>query len=460
MHDTILIAEDEPLQRLSLREMCEALGYGVAEAENGEEALFMLEHDAHIGVVLTDLSMPVMDGKTLIKTAKARFPDIPVVVLTVSRDLEDVVEVMKLGAQDFLTKPVEKERLRVTLANLLEKRTLRREVTRLQRKERDDGKLSDLIGHDGSLRTVCELGQKIAGSELPLLITGETGTGKEEIARAIHGESRRRGRPFISVNCHAIPDYLAEPMLFGEPAKDKGDKTCRIGKCREAQGGTLFLNGIEALSLPIQTRLLRLLQEGKLEAAGSTMSQDVDLRIIAATTADLREQVHQGGFSDDLYYRLAALRIDMPPLRERQGDIEALAVNFMKRIAAMEGKSVKAISHDALQWMQAYHWPGNVREMENLLSGAFFIADDLVISARDLAILSESRQEEAIEISQDGSVCLSYPDGTLKTLERVQDETIAYALNYFNQNVTRAAEALDIGRSTLFKRLRDKQDPA
>lgn len=451
MKETVLIVEDEPLQRLTLRDMCEEMGYDVLEAEQGEEALYLLEEHPHIAAVMSDLSMPVMDGKEFVQAMRLRFPDVPVAILTISRDLEDVVEVMRLGAQDFIPKPIEQERLKVTLRNMIERRTLHQEITRLRRKEHASVRFKDVIGYHGSLKAVCELGEKMAQSDLPVLIAGETGVGKEEIAQAIHGESRRQGRPFVSINCHAVPDYLAEGLLFGEADHQ------RLGKCREAQGGTLFINGVEALSLPIQTKLLRLIQEGKMEPAGSKESSAVDLRLIVATNANLKELVAEGGFNENLYFRLASLRIDVPPLRERLDDIEELASHFVRRIAAIEGKAVKAVSLEALKWMQHYRWPGNVREMENLLSGAYFIADHMVISDKELRLLCESDKEEVLEVNSDGMVQLTRADGRLKTLERVQDEAIAYALNYHNQNVTKAAESLHIGRSTLFKRLREKQ---
>lgn len=458
MNATLLIVEDEPLQRLTLKDICIDLGYEVLEAANGEEALFLIEDNQSVDIVLTDLSMPVMDGRDLIKAIRTRHVNIPVAVLTISRDLDDVVEVMRLGAQDFIPKPIEPERLNVTIKNLLEKRILHQEINRLRRRELSTVHVADIIGHDGSLAMVCELCRKMATSELPVLIVGENGVGKEDIAMAIHGESRRQGRPFVIANCHAIPDYLVDSVLFGYNGSDVPEKTEHMGKLKEAQGGTIFLSGIEALNPDVQSKLLRMLQEGKIEPAGSTESLTVDVRLIAATHVHLKEMVINGAFNEDLFYRLAALRVDVPPLRERQDDIEPLALNFMKRIAAQEGKTQKALSLDAVKWMQSYHWPGNVREMENLLTGAFYISDGASVTERDIRMLCEQTDRQEVEVSRDGVVQLTRQDGALKTLERVQDEVIAYALNYHNQNVTKAAEALDIGRSTLFKRLKEKDE--
>lgn len=461
MTTTILIAEDEASQRFTCHELCKRFGYSVIEAKDGEEALYYLRRDEsqQIGMLLTDLDMPERDGLSLIHAAREWRPDLPIVVITASDAVEDTVASMRAGAHDFITKPIEPERLRVSLQNALAHRSLRNEVVRLTRESKGQFRFADLIGAEGGLKHAITLAQKLAGSDLPVLITGESGVGKEAFARAIHGESRRAGQPFIAINCGAIPANLAESVLFGhEKGAFTGAVAKTLGKFREAQGGTLFLDEIGELPADTQVKLLRALQAKEIEPVGLGKAVAIDVRIISATHRDLNEAVEQQRFREDLFYRLNVLPLHLLPLRERPEDIPALIAYFTERLATKEGVVPRPLSPAAMQKLMEYHWPGNVRELENCMSRALLLAQGNEIGTEALEGLlrpATGKAPHATPPEEATQIMLLRDDGSTKTMEEIEREVIEKTLARTDHTVPKAAAMLEIGQSTLYRRIQE-----
>ncbi len=457
MH-TVLIVEDETSQRLSLAALCENCSYKAIQAANGQEALFYLkkQDETPIDLIITDLFMPEMDGHELMRVLHEEYPHIPVIVVTTSDQAQDAVKMMQLGAIDFMTKPVQEERLTVSIRNAIKIEGLREEVGRLRRKEKGTFCFDDLIGHAAGLTETVTMSRKIAQSELPVLILGESGVGKEVFARAIHGESRRAGKPFIAVNCGAIPKNLTESTLFGhEKGSFTGAINKSLGKFREANGGTLFLDEIGELPLDTQVKLLRVLQQKEIEPVGLASPVKVDVRIISATNRNLSEQVKEGAFREDLFYRLNVLPLTIPPLRKRKDDIVMLAQHFLEQTAITEHQPQKHLSEEAVEWAVSYDWPGNVRELENTLSRAALLSEGQDIKKDDLKFLIEQPVKETdFAISgNDHQISLMRSDGSPKNMDELYDDIIRYTMEHCQHNVSEAAVILGIGQSTLYRKL-------
>lgn len=456
----ILIAEDDPLQRLMLKRILESrLGYSCVEAANGAEALYQLKQDKEgaICAVLLDLQMPEMDGKTALTKLHELRPTLPILILTASNDVNDVVDVMRAGAIDFLNKPVEPERLRISLGNALRLQELDKEVNRLQREKENKNSLDEIIGAQGGLSVPIKLAHRACTSDINILLAGESGVGKEVIARAIHHESPRASQPFIAINCGAIPKELVESVLFGHK---KGSFTGAIadsaGKFREAEGGTLLLDEVGELPLGAQVKLLRALQQREVEPVGEAKPVSVNVRIIAATHRNLRTEVSKGHFREDLYYRLNVFPIMIPALRERKKDIEPLANHFLALYNAREHKNIRTIAPSALAWMQSHSWPGNVRELENAIYRAVLLCDGDQLTREDIEQLLEDRTDEmpaSDHKPQSEQIMLRGADGQFKSMESIKDEVLVAALSAHNGSRLAAAEALGVGKSTLYRRL-------
>ncbi len=463
MPGTVLIVDDDVLHSDMLSTLLRRkLGFDSIKAANGREALETLSknHARNIDMVVLDLNMPIMGGMETLGILRQKYPTLPVVMLTGNQDFDLAVEAMKLGASDFLTKPYEGERLAVTIRNALKLSTLSREVQRLTNEVEGTFKFENLVGHDGGLLQVTTLGRKASSSDIPVLITGETGTGKEVIARAIHGESTRAGKPFIAINCGAIPSQLVESTLFGH---EKGaftgatDKT--IGKFREAEGGTVFLDEIGELPLDAQVKLLRVLQQKEVEPVGSSKAVPVNVRIISATNRDLEKEIKQGRFREDLFFRLNVLEIAMPSLRQREQDILPLAQHFLDRESARTMQAPKYLSEEAKKLLTRQDYSGNVRQLENIIRRAYLLTDGQEVSASDLQIKSEDdvtvRTLKNPANTDAMAINLVTADGQLKTAGEVERELIEKVLTLCSQNMTEASKLLGIAKSTLYRKISD-----
>lgn len=453
----ILLIEDDPLQREIVGAILgKTREFTPIPAANAQTALSILKEDAgDIQAVLLDLRLPDMDGMEVLETIAQRYPGLPVVILTGTQDVAVAVQAMKIGAHDFLVKPPEPERLLVSLRNALKISLLEKEVSRLQRTENGVLEFNSLIGHDAALAPIITVGRKAAASDIPVLLSGETGTGKEIFARAIHGESARSGKPFIAVNCGAIPANLVESTLFGH---EKGAFTGAIakapGKFREADGGVIFLDEIGDLPPEAQAKLLRVLQQKEFSPVGASHPVSVNVRVMSATHRDLEHEVREGRFREDLYFRLNVLTIRLPALRERSADIPALARHFIARFAARESRQMKTIAPQALAEMAAWHWPGNVRELENAVHRAMVLSERTELALDDFSAAPSSPMPQKKNEATAHSLPLLNKDGQLRLLEEIERDAMEFGFLHEGGNVTRAAEALGIAKSTFYRRLK------
>jgi DNA-binding NtrC family response regulator len=384
MTKTVLITDDDPTQRRLIQAVLEREGFAVVHAESGDQALARLTSGQRIDVVILDLNMPGLSGVETLRAMRGQGMDTPVVVLTASGGVDTVVKAMQAGAQDFFVKPASPERIIVSIRNALQMGVLTAEAGRLKRERANVTAFDDLVGASPAMALVKRLGERAAKTGIPVLILGESGVGKELIARAVHGASDRAGRPFVAVNCGAISPNLVESILFGhEKGSFTGAHEKHLGKFQEANGGTLFLDEIGELPLEMQVKLLRALQEGEIDPVGAKRPVKVDVRILSATNRDLADGVRSGRFREDLYYRLNVFPIEAPSLRERREDVPALADHFIRRFAVETGKRVGAATPETLALLAAHDWPGNVRQLENAVYRAVVLADGPVLQPHD-----------------------------------------------------------------------------
>ncbi|MEZ0224863.1 MAG: sigma-54-dependent transcriptional regulator [Alphaproteobacteria bacterium] len=464
MQTKILLVDDDALQRNMVSQLVERhLGFPVAHAGEGTAALRQLDQDkaGEIKLVLLDMHMPGMNGLEVLQAIRQHFPSLAVIMLTAGAHVDVAVQAIKAGACDFLTKPPELERLRISVHNALRMNVLEREVTRLQRQSEGTFTFDKLIGHDKGLTETVKVGKKAAASDIPVLLAGETGVGKEAFAKAIHGESHRAGKPFIAVNCGAIPEQLVESTLFGH---EKGAFTGAIakapGKFREAEGGTIFLDEIGELPLEAQVKLLRVLQQREVSPVGAARAVPVNVRLISASNRDLSAEVAKGRFREDLYFRLNVLYIHIPPLRERREDVPELTRHFIEYFAARESRPLKNISSAALDLLMKNRWSGNVRELENTIHRAFILSEGDTLAEEDLSIAAMTLAGN----SSNGNAavpahCLQLlrPNGHLVTMEEIEEAAMEFSLNHNNHNITEAAHALGIAKSTFYRKLQQKR---
>lgn len=440
------------------------LGFDAVEADGGRMALSILRDGSKqndICLAIIDFRMPEMDGLELLEIIKQQYPNLPVIMLTGSKDVKVAVDAMKMGASDFLNKPVDPQRLQVSVRNALKMGVLEKEVKRLKDKDENTFRFENLIGHDSGLLDVVNVGRKAALSDIPVLITGETGVGKEVFAQAVHGESMRVGNPFVAINCGALPANLVESTLFGH---EKGAFTGAIakspGRFREAEGGTIFLDEIGELPLDAQVKLLRVLQEKEIYPVGSDKAIPVNVRIISATNRDLEAEVAEGRFRDDLYFRLNVLPIHMPSLRQRTQDIMILVNHFIERFSASEGRSLKKITSAAEAILSAGEWGGNVRELENTIHRAMVLCDGDVLDVDDFTALPiggtslVSGDMAVPEYISEAALTMLDVDGHLKTMDQIEQAAMQFSLQYHNNNVTQAARALNMAKSTFYRKLK------
>src|SRR6188474_3469165 len=379
----ILVADDhDSLRRGIVRALSDA-HHEVDEAPNGNVAIEKL-HEAQYDVVLSDLKMGGSDGMDVLRSARSLQPNTAVILMTAFGSIHTAVEAMKIGAFDYVQKPFEIEEMELKIAKAIEHRRLRHEIEYLRHTQQDVYDFDRIVGASGALHSVLAIVKKVAKSNTTVLVRGETGTGKELIAGAIHHNSHRAARNFIKVNCAALQENLLESELFGhEKGAFTGADKQRIGRFEQADGGTLFLDEIGDMSANTQAKILRVLQEHEFERLGGTRTIRVDVRLIAATNRNLAAMVETGGFREDLYYRLNVVQIEMPPVRDRKEDIPALTNYFIKRYAVELKKRIEGVTPEALKLLMRYNWPGNIREIENTIERAALLSDDRLISADD-----------------------------------------------------------------------------
>jgi DNA-binding NtrC family response regulator len=501
-----MIVDDDPVQRRLIDNMVRRFGYEAVVAESGEAAIKAIAGPdaARIDCMILDLVMPDLDGLGVLARLREAGLSIPVIVQTAHGGIDNVISAMRAGAIDFVVKPVGAERLQVSLRNALATSALENEVHRLKRSQSGTLTFKDIITASPRMHAVLRQAEKAAASTIPVLIEGQSGAGKELIARAIHGCGARRAKPFVAVNCGAIPDNLVESLLFGhEKGAFTGATDRHVGKFVEASGGTLFLDEVGELPPTAQVKLLRAIQEGEVEPVGARKPVKIDVRLISATNRNLIADVSQGRFREDLFYRLHVFPIMVPPLAERPEDIPDLVRHFLARFAAEEGKRIRAISGEALGLLRSYSWPGNVRQLENAVFRAVVLAetdevgirefphvamqairepprssatsppaslepvqpapapplavDNLFTIADDSPSIAAHSLPTAPEFAGQPSANLPILDvlGEVRTLEELENEVIRFAIAHYRGQMSEVARRLRIGRSTLYRKLKD-----
>lgn len=468
----ILLVDDEPTQHKLIGAAVRANGYTVISCMGGQEAIDLLSstEGESIDAVLLDLSMPNVGGMDVLKAVRPKRPKLAIIVLTAFFSNSNVSGSMRAGATDFLVKPASGDRIRAAVEAALDKDTLQGELRPLTEKMLSGGTFKDLVGASQAMANAVSVATKAANSSIPVLIEGESGVGKEMFARAIQSASPRKHGPFVVVNCGAIPANLVESILFGH-AKGAftGASEAHSGKFVEADGGTIFLDEVGELPMETQVKLLRVLQEGEVDPVGSTRTQRVDVRVLSATNRTLSEEVTKGNFREDLYYRLNVFPVRIPPLRKRLEDIEALTQHFIDKICESENLAKKAISPDAMDLLKHFRWPGNVRQLQNVMFRAVVLSDSSSLTMDDfpqvqaqmLASFGGEALEDSPGIRATGpSALLNTPNITLLTdeghvrpLGDIEADVIAWALEHYQGRMTEVARRLKIGRSTLYRKV-------
>ncbi|WP_425908639.1 sigma-54-dependent transcriptional regulator [Nitrobacter sp. TKz-YC02] len=491
MTATILIADDDAVQRRLVENMVRRCGYEAMVVESGDTAVAVMtaSDGPVIDALVLDLVMPGLDGMGVLAGIREAGLAIPVIVQTAHGGIDNVVSAMRAGAHDFVVKPVGIERLQVSLRNALNASALKNELQRVRHSREGRLTFADIITRSETMADVMKVAKKAAGSSIPVLIEGESGVGKELFARAIHGTSDRSAKPFVAVNCGAIPDNLVESILFGhEKGSFTGATERHTGKFVEASGGTLFLDEVSELPLTAQVKLLRALQEGAVEAVGGRKPVKVDVRIISATNRRLLDRVKAGQFREDLFYRLHVLPLTIPPLRMRRDDIPNLLRHFLARFCAEEHRTINGISGEAMAGLSQLNWPGNIRQLENAVYRAVVMSDGTHLGLSDFP---STGLQPATDIHPDthaeageplimepvpprtasnvvngndiplaptpdpGSLPLFTQDGEVRPLEELEADIIRFAISHYRGQMSEVARRLKIGRSTLYRKLDD-----
>jgi two-component system response regulator AtoC len=443
----ILVAEDEELMRAILVRLLEETGYRAEAVASAEEALERFAAE-DVALTLSDIRMSGMDGLTLLDRIKDIDPDALVIVMTAYSSVDSAVAALRKGAYDYITKPFVNEDLLQSVKNALQLRGLSRENRALRRELDRRYSFSEIIGASPALQSVFRLVEKVAGTNTNILIEGESGTGKELIARAIHHNSPRAEKPFVAINCGALPESLLESELFGHTrGAFTGAVSDKAGLFRSGDGGTVFLDEVAEITPAVQVRLLRALQEHEVTPLGSSSPVAFDARIIAATNRDLEREVSEGRFREDLFYRLNVIEIHLPPLRERREDIPLLVRSFIKRTARAQAAEEKPLAPETMSALINYSWPGNVRELQNAIERAFTLSGDEI----DVESLPPRVRESAASL---GQLPVRDPDGLRPTLAEIERRYIFETLAAVNQDKARAANILGIDLSTLYRKLK------
>lgn len=442
----ILVVDDDENLRWVLQTQLEDMGYAVTTAAGGQEALAAIERDPP-ALVLTDLKMPGLSGLELLEKVRSDCPELPVVLITAFGTIQSAVQAMKAGAYDYLTKPIDYDELALVVNRVLDHFKLVEEVRTLRASLDRKYGFENIIGHSEALLSVLDTATRAASSNATILIHAETGTGKELLARAIHFNSPRRDRPFVTINCGAIPRDLLESELFGHvKGSFTGAMTHKAGKVELADRGTLFLDEIGEMPGELQVKVLRLLQQGEIEKVGAAAPARVDVRFIAATNRNLEAMIEDGTFREDLYYRLAVIPLELPPLRERAEDIPELLQHFFLKAKEKQGRPDLVLPDPLVPYFQNYRWPGNIRELENVVERLVVLSRGSEITLADLPERLR-RERPATDMLQ-----LELPQQGI-SLESVEKELLVKALEKFNGNQTHAAKYLDISRKALIYRM-------
>ncbi len=520
MSGRILIVDDDPIQRRLLEEAVKRFGYSARVVEDGAQAVAVITgpEGGDIDLVILDLVMPELDGHAVLAKMREKGIATPVIVQTAQAGIDTVVGAMRAGAQDFVVKPVSPERLEVSIRNVLKVSALQDEIIRIRKTAAGTLTFDDIITRSPAMERVLRLGDRAASSHIPILIEGESGVGKELIARAIQGSGDRASKPFVTVNCGAIPENLVESILFGhEKGAFTGAAEKHVGKFQEAHGGTLFLDEVGELPLDVQVKLLRALQESEIDPVGARRPVRIDFRLISATNRRLLDLVKEGRFREDLYYRLNVFPIWTPPLRDRLEDIPDLARHFLARFAAEENKpQVASIAPETIALLQSFDWPGNIRQLENAVFRAVVLCDGTYLQPDDFPQIQAMRGAGAVPVSTPAGTSGGYsgadmigvaaagsPEGRglaaggeppaasgvvdtrhgdlgqggfagvaegvapfgfmralddtghVKTLEAVERDMIVTAIDHYGGRMAEVARRLGIGRSTLYRKLKD-----
>ncbi|TAE29270.1 MAG: sigma-54-dependent Fis family transcriptional regulator [Candidatus Kapaibacterium sp.] len=452
MH-TIFIVEDEANLQLLLEHNCSSWGYNVRVFGSGEALLNALSSGEEPSLFMFDIMLPGMSGVEILKECKTRFPEIPAVMLSGQGRIDIAVETIKLGAFDYLQKPLDLTKLEITLRNALRVFALTNEVRKLSDESTERIRFNNIISVSDTMQSVFKLIKKAQNTDISVLIQGETGTGKELIAQALH-EGRRSKGPFVAVNCASIPKDLLESELFGhERGAFTGAVQRKIGRFEQANHGTLFLDEIGELDLSLQAKLLRVLQTKTFERVGGTEMLTVDVRIVSATHRNLLEAARNGTFREDLYYRLATFPVKLPPLRDRKEDIPALAQYFLEKYSTRYNQPARSFSPKAVRILAHYHWQGNVRELENTIERAVVLCETKMITEEELQLLTGDTEFPTSEANEPSPIHFSSATGEIIPLDKVKEQAIRNALEVTGGNIQEAAHRLEIGRATFYRML-------
>jgi DNA-binding NtrC family response regulator len=448
----VLVVEDDDTLRELLAEVLRGWGYQAVVVASGARAVELLETQL-FEVAILDIHLPEMDGVELLRHLKRHDPSIEVLMMTGDPTVATAVETLKLGAYDYMTKPLVLEELRHLLDHILERRLLRQEVNALRSRLGEQLRMSELVGVSPAMEAVKGMIVRVAPADSPVLIEGESGTGKELVAAAIHRLSARAGGPFITVNCGAVPSDLLESEFFGHVrGAFSGAVADTLGLFRSAHGGTIFLDEVAELPPALQVKMLRVLQEKDVRPVGSTRSYSVDTRVIAATNKNLENAIRDGSLRQDLFYRLNVVRIHVPPLRERKPDIPALVTAFMRQFNQRFSREIKGIGADAMAALLAYDFPGNVRELENLIERAYALGARDQIRLVDLPALGGVAMRESAPTA---AATAAVAGGTVPTLAQAERDLILRALDIHGNDRAKAARALGLSSRTLYRRLKE-----
>lgn len=445
----VLIVEDHDRLRDQLAKFYEQEGFRVATAACGEEAIEKLAQEK-FSIVVSDVKMPGIDGFHLARHIREKYPETDVILITAFGNVQQAVDAMKLGASDYITKPFQPEAIRLVSEKLIEKKRLQQEVRELRIRVQDAQSLENIVSKSPKMAKIFELIRSLAATDSGVMITGETGTGKELVARAIHNLGRRKAKQFVAINCGAFPDTLLESELFGyEKGAFTGAVQSRAGKVELADGGTLFLDEIETMALPMQVKLLRVLQEREVERLGGNRKLKVDMRVIAATNVDLSLCLARGALREDFYYRINVIPVQLPPLRERLEDLPLLISHILEKHPVARERSIRQVSPEVLDQMLAYRWPGNIRELENILERAIVKCQGQIIVDVDLPAVSHQLAAPAtFTTSKDGALTLK------QWLLKSEKEYLRDLLMKHEGSISATASEAKVDNKTLYRKMK------